>query len=100
VNFDAIQQLLDDTTEIGEWQLEIRKAHDDPHDVDELILHIAPDNGTNVEQLKEKIRTRFLTEIELTPNRIEVHSLDDMLKRIKLESSLKEVRVLDARPKL
>jgi phenylacetate-CoA ligase len=100
VNFDAIQQLLDDTTEIGEWQLEIRKAHDDPHDVDELILHIAPDNGANVEQLKEKIRTRFLTEIELTPNRIEVHSLDDMLKRIKLESSLKEVRVLDARPKV
>jgi hypothetical protein len=99
VNFDTLQQILDDTTEIGEWQLEIRKAHDDPHDMDELILHIAPDNGTDVERLKEKIRTRFLTEIEMTPNRIEVHSLDDMLKRIKLESSLKEVRVLDARPK-
>jgi len=26
-------------------------------------------------------------------------SLDDMLKRIKLETSLKEVHVLDARPK-
>ena len=99
VNFDTLQQILDDTVEIGEWQLEIRKAHDDPHDVDELILHIAPDNGTDVERLKEKIRTRFQTEIEMTPNRIEIHSLDDMLKRIKLESSLKEVRILDARPK-
>ena len=99
VNFDNLQQLLDDTTEIGEWQLEIRKAHDDPHDVDELILHVAPDNGANVEQLKNKIRSRFQTELEVTPNRVEVHTLDDMLKRIKLESSLKEVRILDARPK-
>jgi phenylacetate-coenzyme A ligase PaaK-like adenylate-forming protein len=99
VNFDTLQQLLDNTTEIGEWQLEIRKAHDDPHDVDELILHLAPTNGANMEQLNEKVRTRFQTEMELTPNRIEVHSLDDMLKRIKLESSLKEVRILDARPK-
>jgi phenylacetate-CoA ligase len=99
VNFDTLQQILDDTAEVGEWQLEIRKAHDDPHDVDELILHVAPENGANVERLKEKIRTRFQTEIEMTPNRIEIHSLDDMLKRIKLESSLKEVRVLDARPK-
>jgi phenylacetate-CoA ligase len=99
VNFDTLQQILDDTMEIGEWQLEIRKAHDDPHDVDELILHLAPANGANIDQLKEKIRARFQTEIELTPNRIEVHSIDDMLKRIKLESSLKEVRILDARPK-
>jgi phenylacetate-CoA ligase len=99
VNFDSLQQILDDMAEVGEWQLEIRKAHDDPHDVDELILHCAPENGADVERLKEKIRTRFQTEIEVTPNRIEMHSLDDMLKRIKLESSLKEVRVLDARPK-
>lgn len=99
VNFDTLQQVLDNTTEIGEWQLEIRKAHDDPHDVDELILHLAAANGANMEQLKEKIRSRFQTEMELTPNRIEVHSIDDMLKRIKLESSLKEVRILDARPK-
>jgi phenylacetate-coenzyme A ligase PaaK-like adenylate-forming protein len=99
VNFDNLQQILDDTTEIGEWQLEIRKAHDDPHDVDELILHLAPANGANIDQLKESIRKRFQTEIELTPNRIEVHPIDDMLKRIRLESSLKEVRILDVRPK-
>ncbi|MGD0652616.1 MAG: hypothetical protein ABSA97_15995 [Verrucomicrobiia bacterium] len=37
--------------------------------------------------------------LELSPNRIEVHLLDDTLRRIKLETSLKEVRVLDSRPK-
>ncbi|HUJ09893.1 MAG TPA: AMP-binding protein [Verrucomicrobiae bacterium] len=99
VNFDTLQQILDDSTEIGEWQLEIRKAHDDPHDVDELILHLALANGAEPEHLKESIRKRFQTDAEITPNHIEVHSLKDMLKRIKLETSLKEVRVLDARPK-
>ena len=67
--------------------------------MDELILHVAPENGADLEQLKQSIRTRFQAQVEITPNRIEPHSLDDMLKRIKLESSLKEVRILDARPK-
>jgi len=99
VNFDTLQQILDDTNEVGEWQMEIRKAHNDPLDVDELILHLALANGADPEKLKESLRKRFQTEVEITPNRIEVHSLDDMLKRIKLETSLKEVHVLDARPK-
>lgn len=100
VNFDILQKLLDDNRDIGEWQLEIRKAHDDPHDVDELVLHVALLNGAERAALEHKIRADFQREVELTPNRIEVHSLDEMLKRIKLETSLKEVRILDARPKL
>jgi phenylacetate-coenzyme A ligase PaaK-like adenylate-forming protein len=100
VNFDSLQHILDDTSEVGEWQLEIRKLHDDPHDVDELILHLAPSDGADLDRLKQKIRARFQNEVELTPNRIEVHSLDDMLRRIKLETSLKEIRVLDSRPKV
>lgn len=100
VNFDTLQHLLDDMTDVGEWQLEIRKINGDPHEVDELVLHLAPANGADLERLERKIRTRFQKEVELTPNRIEVHSLEDMLRRIKLETSLKEVRILDARPKV
>ncbi len=100
VNFDILQKLLDDNQEVGEWQLEIRKAHNDPHDVDELILHLALANGADINTLQRKIQADFQREVELTPNRIEIHPLDDMLKRIKLETALKEVRILDARPKL
>jgi phenylacetate-coenzyme A ligase PaaK-like adenylate-forming protein len=99
VNFDIIQQFLDDTPEVGEWQLEIRKHNNDPLDVDELILHLSLSEGTDRAGLEQRIRTHFQTELEITPNRIEVHSLDDMLRRIKLETALKEVRILDARPK-
>ncbi len=99
VNFDILQHILDDTPEVGEWQIEICKANNDPLDVDELILHMALADGAELESVKQKVRSRFQTEVELTPNRIEIHPLDEMLQRIKLETSLKELRVLDARPK-
>jgi hypothetical protein len=67
--------------------------------VDELILHMAPAEGVDVQQLTEQVRARFQSDIEMTPNRVEIHSLEDMLQRIRLESALKEVRILDARPK-
>jgi hypothetical protein len=37
--------------------------------------------------------------VELKPSRIEIHPLDDMLRRIKLETSLKEILIRDFRPK-
>jgi phenylacetate-CoA ligase len=99
VNFDDMQFVLDDMPDVGEWQLEIRKINDDPLELDELILHIAPHDGAAVDALRDRIHARFEKDIEVTPNRIEVHDLPDMLKRIKLETSLKEVRILDSRPK-
>ncbi len=99
VNFDTLQHILDDTPEVDEWQLELRKRNDDPHDVDELILHLAPQDGAELAALKDKIRRRFQDEVEITPNRFDIHSIDEMTQRIKLETSLKEVRLLDSRPK-
>ena len=99
VNFDTLQHLLDDLPEVGEWQIELRKRNNDPLDVDELILHLAPVAGVDQAELERKIRARFQDETEITPNRFEVHSMAEMLQRIKLETSLKEVRVLDSRPK-
>ncbi len=49
--------------------------------------------------LKNKIYRRFQDEVEITPNRFEVHSTKEMVQRIKLETALKEVRVLDSRPR-
>lgn len=99
VDFNSLQHLLDDVVEVEEWQVELRKAHDDPLELDEVILHIAPRNGAESETLKRELASKIYDEIELRPNRIEVHSLDDMLKRVKMETELKEKRVLDNRPK-
>ena len=99
VDFDILQRILNDTPEVAEWQIELRKANNDPLEVDEMILHIATANGESPESLKDRLRHRFQTEAELTPNRIEIHPVDEMVKRIKLETALKEVHVLDSRPK-
>ena len=48
--------------------------------------------------LQDQKLHRYLNAIEMTPNAIEVHSMPAMLQRIKLETALKEVRVLDNRP--
>jgi len=36
---------------------------------------------------------------EQKPTHIETHTLGEMFRRIKLETSLKEIRILDSRPK-
>ena len=86
-------------TEIEEWQVELRKAHDAPLDLDELILHVASRNGAPSEKLRDKLSSRIHDEIEICPNRIDIHTLDDMLKRVRMETEFKEKRVIDNRPK-
>lgn len=99
VDFNSLQHLLDDATDLEEWQIELRKAHDDPHDLDEMILHVAPRNGVVADKLREHLNSKIHDAIEMRPNRIEFHSLDEMLKRVKMETELKEKRVIDNRPK-
>jgi len=99
VDFNSLQHLLDGCTDIEEWQLELRKAHDDPLGLDEVILHVAPRNGASPDKLKDQLSSQIHQAIEISPNRIEIHSLDDMLKRVRMETELKEKRVIDNRPK-
>lgn len=97
VNLDTLQHLLDDTADIVEWQVELRKRNNDPLEVDELILHLALADHVTLAQVEAPIRTRFRDELEITPNHIEIHPLPEMLVRIQLETALKEIRILDRR---
>lgn len=99
VNFNELEHILSDDAQVAEWQLEIRKVNDDPLQLDELVLHLCLTRGADPEQLKQRVCDKFLQRAELRPNHIEFHDLEDMRKRIKLETSLKEVRILDSRPK-
>lgn len=99
VNFNDLQSLLDDVPEIAEWQLEILKRNNDPLDVDELVLHFAPSDSADAKSLEQRIRNLFTQRSEVTPNRIEAHTVADMVKRIGVETQLKEKRIVDNRPK-
>ena len=77
---------------------EIRKLHDDPLELDELILHVAKADATDDARLRESLKAHFARETELHPNRIELHSIDELRRLQGYGTQLKEQRVVDHRP--
>lgn len=98
VDFNELEHLLDDAHSIGAWQLELRKLHDDPMEVDELVLHINKLNGTDNATIEQEVVNRFAAHTEVKPNRIVFHSAADMRRLQGVGSEMKEKRVVDHRP--
>jgi phenylacetate-coenzyme A ligase PaaK-like adenylate-forming protein len=99
VDFNELEHVLDDAPNIGAWQLELRKLHDDPLEVDELILHVQKTNGADDDHLTHDLRTRLMTHCEITPNRIEFHSAEQMRDLQGVGVQLKQQKLVDHRPK-
>jgi len=99
VDFNHLEHVLDNAEHVGTWQLELRKLHDDPLEIDELILHVTKSDDCSEEQLRHALDSRFATETEIHPNRIEFHNGGDMRDMQGVGTQLKEQRVVDHRPK-
>ncbi|MBL8750014.1 MAG: AMP-binding protein [Planctomycetes bacterium] len=99
VNLEDCAMLLGSMPEIEEWQIELRKKDDDPLEVDELILHLAVKQGCAEEVAATKVRETFRSRLEVMPNRVEFLGLEPMLRKIGMETEMKEKRFVDARPK-
>ena len=100
VDFNQLEHVLDNLENIATWQLEIRKAHDDPMEVDELILHVQKQNGCDEEQLRGELHDRFVAETEIHPNKILFHTAQELRRMQGVGTQLKEQRVVDNRPKV
>jgi len=99
VDFNELEHLLDDAPSIGAWQLELRKLHDDPLEVDELVLHLHKLNGADNATVEEEVVNRFASHTEVKPNRIVFHSAAEMRRLQGVGSEMKEKKVVDNRPK-
>lgn len=99
VDMNAFFPILMGHPDILEWQLEIRKKDDDPYGLDELWLYLAIKEGTNQENLKKEIEKKIIAETEIAPNKIIFLSLQEILNRLGMETQLKELRIIDNRPK-
>ncbi len=99
LDFNELEHALDNFPGIGTWQIELRKANDDPLDLDELIIHAVRDGGaseaTLTEQLTEQLRANF----EIRPNQILFHPAAELRKLQQVGAALKEQKVVDNRPK-
>ncbi len=100
VNFSHFADVLDSISEVDEWQLEICKHNNDPYDVDELMVYITPHNGADPSRLSALIKDKLTGATEVSPNEIKFMTLDEMVKRLQLDTANKEKRILDIRPKV
>jgi phenylacetate-coenzyme A ligase PaaK-like adenylate-forming protein len=99
VDFNQLEHVLDDMPGIGAWQIELRKQHDDPHELDELILHVQKLGPDSDERLVHELDNRFAAQTEIHPNKILFHAAEEMRRLQGVGVQLKEQKVVDHRPK-
>ncbi len=98
VDFNELEHLLDDEASVGSWQLELRKANDDPLDLDELIVHVTNEGALSEGEVRRKVENRFARATEIRPNRIVFHKPKRMRSMQGVGDQLKEERIIDRRP--
>jgi phenylacetate-coenzyme A ligase PaaK-like adenylate-forming protein len=99
VDFNELEHVLDNVDSIGAWQLELRKANDDPLELDELILHVEKIDHGDEGHLRQELNDRFASVIEMHPNRIVFESAEKMRGLQGVGVEMKEQRLVDHRPK-
>ncbi|MFH1497126.1 MAG: AMP-binding protein [Verrucomicrobiota bacterium] len=99
VDFNELERALDDLPGLGAWQIELRKAHDDPLALDELNVHVTTTGNASAEQLDHAIRELLHAHFEVSPNQIVTHTPEEMRALQKVGVALKEQKVVDNRPK-
>jgi phenylacetate-coenzyme A ligase PaaK-like adenylate-forming protein len=99
VNLNNLSFLLSDLREVEEWQVEIRKKDDDPLEMDVLVLYVALKPEVDQAAFETKLSEAIVREIEVSANAIRFCTLDEILRRLGMETELKEKRIVDARPK-
>jgi phenylacetate-coenzyme A ligase PaaK-like adenylate-forming protein len=99
VDFNQIERVLDDAPHVGMWQLELRKAHDDPLELDELILHVQKNGDAGERQVTCDLNERFYSRTEVHPNRIVFHDAEEMRRLQGVGVQLKEQKIVDHRPR-
>ncbi|HEU4417766.1 MAG TPA: AMP-binding protein [Planctomycetota bacterium] len=99
VNLEDCAMLLGSMPEVEEWQIELRKKDDDPLEVDELTVHLAVKDGCLPEAATQRVKELFRSRLEVAPNHVQFLGLESMLRKIGMETEMKERRFVDSRPK-
>lgn len=100
VDFNTLEHVLDDLPSLGAWQVELRKVGDNPHEVDEVIVHATAVEGGDPKALAVEIKRRLREQTELCPNRIEFHTEAEIRELQGVGKLIKEDKVVDHRPKV
>lgn len=100
VDQGAYYSVLNENPDVEEWQVEIQKRGGDPFDVDVVDVFVVAREGTDTETLQREIESQLTVSTEVTPDSVRFLSLKEMVRRISTERGLKELKVVDRRPKV
>ena len=96
INLNLLYGILMGHKDVDEWQIEIKKKNNNPYEVDEFIVYIAPNKKAKAAELKLQLQKHIYAEIEITPEII-IKDLDELLEMLGMETELKEKRIVDRR---
>jgi hypothetical protein len=97
INFNELENILDNIERIGTWQIELRKRNNDPLAPDEIVVHVAPRGRVSRPSLTMEIEDRLRAVTEVTPNRVEFHDSKHLRALQGVGRALKEEKVVDHR---
>jgi len=99
INLNAFFPIMMSHKDIEEWQIEIKKKNNDPYEIDELIVYVAPKKKANFEKLRNDLKNKITAETEVTPAIVKTE-LKTLLQKLGMETELKEKRIVDNRKKI
>lgn len=98
VNLNNVFPIMSAIKGVDEWQLELRKHNNDPHDLDEIVVLVSSKPGVNFHDVKSEIEKKMHAEMQVSV-KVEKHTTEALIQRLGMETELKEKRILDSRPK-
>jgi len=100
VNFNLISDTISDIDEIEEWQIILGKQNNDPDAMDEMNLALSLKNGSDPDKISDKVKIKVSKVSEVGFNSISLHSTEEMLVKVGMETQTKETRIVDTRKNL
>lgn len=98
VDLAAMGTVLSNDAAVEEWQVVLGKKDDDPYGLDEFVLRVSLRNGADPARFEREIGKELALATEVSPSRVEVHTTEEMLDFLGMETEMKEKRFLDQRP--
>ena len=100
VNLNDLVPIMTSLSDVIEWQIEITKRNEDPYELDELNLYIAVRDQADRDGLIMTIGEKFAFATEVKPSKIHFLTVDEVVHRLEMETSQKEQRMIDHRPRI
>jgi len=100
VDFNEFFPILNDTEGVLEWQVEITKRNNDPHELDVLNLHMTVADGHESNDVIKKVSKVVIERMEVSFETVQLHSVEEITKLLGMEEKQKEDRIKDRRKEL